>query len=341
MHWPGFDGEKPVRVGNAAALHSQHDVFGEMVLALTPMFLDARFREQVTPAGARPGDAARAAGRSRWPASPTPASGNSAPNGGPQTFSSLMCWAAADRMSRIARIHPPSVVDEFAAAPPEIRAELLANAVDAARGCLVADYGGQEVDAALLQAVTLRLLAARRSAPVAHRRRRARRSRPATAGSCATGPTTASACRPSRSSLCTFWLVEALALVWAAPTRRAHLERVRDVKSPLGLLSEDFEPASRRHVGQLPAGVLARRPHPRGVRCVAALARLRLTPSVPLRKRRPARASGRGGSDQPVTRAANGVDHPSVLAELVPQALDVDVDEVRSGVERRPPHLGQ
>ena len=38
-----------MRVGNAAALHKQHDVFGEMVLALTPLFLDARFREQVTP----------------------------------------------------------------------------------------------------------------------------------------------------------------------------------------------------------------------------------------------------------------------------------------------------
>jgi hypothetical protein len=33
----------PVRVGNAAATHQQHDVFGEMVLALAALFLDARF----------------------------------------------------------------------------------------------------------------------------------------------------------------------------------------------------------------------------------------------------------------------------------------------------------
>ena len=43
-NWRGFQGEQPVRVGNGAALHKQHDVFGEMVLALTPLFLDARFR---------------------------------------------------------------------------------------------------------------------------------------------------------------------------------------------------------------------------------------------------------------------------------------------------------
>jgi hypothetical protein len=46
--WPGFSGEGPVRVGNGAAKHQQHDVFGEMILALSPLFLDARFREQVT-----------------------------------------------------------------------------------------------------------------------------------------------------------------------------------------------------------------------------------------------------------------------------------------------------
>jgi hypothetical protein len=49
----------PVRVGNGAALHRQHDVFGEMVLALTPLFLDARFREHATPPGARPRGAPR------------------------------------------------------------------------------------------------------------------------------------------------------------------------------------------------------------------------------------------------------------------------------------------
>jgi hypothetical protein len=35
-------------VGNGAATHKQHDVFGELVLAMTPLFLDARFRQQVT-----------------------------------------------------------------------------------------------------------------------------------------------------------------------------------------------------------------------------------------------------------------------------------------------------
>src|SRR5204862_5869354 len=37
--WPGYEGWGPVRVGNSAAQHRQNDIFGEMVLALQPVFL--------------------------------------------------------------------------------------------------------------------------------------------------------------------------------------------------------------------------------------------------------------------------------------------------------------
>lgn len=38
----GFRGIPPVRVGNAAYTHHQHDVYGEMVLAIAPIFFDQR-----------------------------------------------------------------------------------------------------------------------------------------------------------------------------------------------------------------------------------------------------------------------------------------------------------
>ena len=248
--WPGYLGEKPVRVGNAAALHKQLDVFGEMVLALTPLFLDARFREQVTPpvldlvmrlarravAVAGQPDAGIWEFRADWR---------------PQTFSSLMCWAAADRMSRIARIHQPSVVDEFAAAAAQIRADLLANAVDASRGNLVADYGGKEVDAALLQAIALHLLPPddkRLSATV-----EAVRADLEYRGWLKRYRTNDGFGVPVVAfTLCTFWLVEALARLGRADEARAILQRVHDVQSPLGLLSEDVDPASGVMWGNFP-----------------------------------------------------------------------------------------
>jgi GH15 family glucan-1,4-alpha-glucosidase len=248
--WPGFAGEKPVRVGNAAALHRQLDVFGEMVLALTPLFLDARFREQVTPpvldlvtrlarravAVAGQPDAGIWEFRADWR---------------PQTFSSLMCWAAADRMSRIARIHQPALVDEFAVAAVKIRADLLANAVDASRGNLVADYGGKEVDAALLQAISLHLLPPddkRLSATVD-----AVRADLEYLGWLKRYRTNDGFGVPVVAfTLCTFWLVEALARLGRADEARAILQRVHDVRSPLGLLSEDVDPATGVMWGNFP-----------------------------------------------------------------------------------------
>jgi GH15 family glucan-1,4-alpha-glucosidase len=248
--WPGFGGEKPVRVGNAASMHKQLDVFGEMVLALTPLFLDARFREQVTPPVL---DLVTRLARRAVSVAGQPDAGiwEFREEWRPQTFSSLMCWAAADRMSRIARIHQPSLVEEFASAATKIRTDLLANAVDAARGCLVADYGGQEVDAALLQAIALRLLPAddRRMAATVD----AIRADLEYKGWLKRYRTDDGFGVPVVAfTLCTFWLIEALARLGREDEARVVLARVHDIKSPLGLLSEDVDPSSGVMWGNFP-----------------------------------------------------------------------------------------
>lgn len=118
--WPGFNGKGPVRVGNAAAAHVQNDIFGEMVLALIPIFLDERFSAERSKAtldlvGRLASRAVAVAGtadagiweyRTEWQ---------------PQTFSSLMCWAGADRMARVAARHSPALSATFEAAARRIR----------------------------------------------------------------------------------------------------------------------------------------------------------------------------------------------------------------------------
>jgi GH15 family glucan-1,4-alpha-glucosidase len=248
--WPGYQGNGPVRIGNAAALHRQNDVFGEMVLALTPFFLDARFREQVTKPVldlvtelAR--EAVRVAGqpdagiweyRSDWR---------------PQTFSSLMCWAAADRMVRIAKRHRPEAAPEFEVAASSIHAEMVRLAIDPERGCLVADYGGKEVDAALLQAVALRFLPT--DDPRLHATIDAIRSDLDCLGWLRRYRMDDGFGRPAVAfTLCTFWLVEALATVGRAEEARSLLEHVQSLPSPLGLLSEDVDPATGTMWGNFP-----------------------------------------------------------------------------------------
>ncbi len=248
--WAGYLGEQPVRVGNGAAVHKQYDVFGEMVLALTPLFTDLRFREQAVP---RVLDLVTRLARKAIEVAGEPDAGiwEFRSEWRPQTFSTLMCWAAADRMARIARTHRPALAEEFGAAATRLRQELLVEAVHAERGYLVADYGGTEVDSALLQAVTLGLLPP--DDPRLHATLNAVHADLEHHGWLKRYRTNDGFGVPEVAfMLCTFWEIEALARMGRQQEARVLMERVRRVPSPLGLLAEDFDPVTQRMWGNFP-----------------------------------------------------------------------------------------
>jgi GH15 family glucan-1,4-alpha-glucosidase len=249
-NWAGFNGDGPVRVGNEAALHVQHDIFGELLMVLSPIFLDERFSEERTPATldlllrlARKAIAvAGTPDRGIWEYRTDPV---------PQTFSSLMCWTAADRAAAIAERFAPGQALEFRTAANRIRDEIAQRAWSESRRAYVGAYGSQNLDAALLQMVLLRLF------PRDDERLRN------TVDSIWRGlsqngwlmryseddgfgrPTVAFV-------LCTFWLVEALALLGRADEARALMDASTSVISPLGLLSEDYDTAARQMQGNFP-----------------------------------------------------------------------------------------
>ncbi|HEX6884450.1 MAG TPA: glycoside hydrolase family 15 protein, partial [Planctomycetota bacterium] len=248
--WAGYEGHGPVRVGNQAAEHVQNDVFGELALALAPVFLDQRFRAEQTPAVldllvnlARRGIAAVGqpdAGiweyRTAWT---------------PQTFSGLMGWAAADRMRAVAQRHAPTLEQEFAAAAQRIHAELCARAFHPELGAFAGSYGSTDLDASLLQMAALRFLP--RDDPRLG----------ATVDAIARGLDQGGWIQRYKLDdgfgkpqvafvLCSLWYVEALALLGRGREAEGVLERVLGALSPLGLLSEDVDPHSLRQWGNFP-----------------------------------------------------------------------------------------
>lgn len=248
--WPGYQRMGPVRIGNQAAEHRQNDVFGEMVLALVPLFFDARFREQVTkPVVELVSSLARKAiqvasepdagiweFRSQWRR---------------QTFSTLMCWAAADRMSRIAESLQLTSADEFATAAARIRNELLEGAVDHSRNTLVADFGGKEVDASLLQAMRLRLVAP--SDPIAMGTLEAVRTDLAMNGYIRRYRIDDGFGVPQVAfTLCSLWMVEALSTLNRRVEALELMQRILRIRSPLGLLSEDVDTVNGEMWGNYP-----------------------------------------------------------------------------------------
>ena len=248
--WAGFNGDGPVRVGNAAATHAQHDVFGELVLALAPIFLDERFSQECTPATL---DLVERLARKAIGVAGTPDAGiwefRNAWQA--QTFSSLMCWAAAERVARIAGRHDPGDVAEFEAAAERIHAEILARAWNRDLGSFAEAYDGKDLDASLLQMAPLRFLPARDPKLVgtvdtvrrglAHDGWLLRYRNDDGLGK----PTTAFV-------MCTFWLVEALAATGRMEDAREIMGRLHDVLSPLGLIAEDYDVGKRRLWGNFP-----------------------------------------------------------------------------------------
>ncbi|MFH1077101.1 MAG: glycoside hydrolase family 15 protein [Pseudomonadota bacterium] len=249
-NWPGFNGQGPVRVGNAAATQIQHDVFGEMVLALCPVFLDDRFsnersRETLDLLERLTQKAIAVAG------TPDTSIWEFRSGARPQTFSSLMCWAAAHRMANIAAKYRPKQEADFRGAADHIRREIIANAWNERLGTFVSTYGGNDLDASLLQIASLRML--KPDDP-----RICRTIDAIWSGLTKQGwllryrvddgfgsPTVA-------FIMCTFWMVEALATVGRIAEAQMLFKRTISTLSPIGLLSEDYEIEGLRMCGNFP-----------------------------------------------------------------------------------------
>lgn len=251
--WRGYEGSVPVRSGNEAAEQVQNDIYGELVLALVPLFLDERFRHDQTKATldllvrlARKAIAVAVEGR--------PDAGiweYRHPTTGAHTFSVLMSWAAADRMALVAARHVPQLVPEFRAAADALRAQLLEKAWNADLDSLVCAYGASELDASVLHAITLRLLD--KDDPRAMTTLEAHRKALEDGGWMYRYRADDGFGHPTVTFvICTFWLVEALARVGRVEEARAALERVTAELPPLGLMSEDYDPTARRFWGNFP-----------------------------------------------------------------------------------------
>jgi GH15 family glucan-1,4-alpha-glucosidase len=248
--WAGYQGHGPVRTGNGAAAHLQHDVYGETVLSLVPVFLDERFREERSEAAldlvlrlarkavqvAGTADAGIWEYRSEWT---------------PQTFSTLMSWAAADRVGTVLERRAAGAGAGFAADAARLREEILERCWRPDLGAFAASYRTSDLDASLLQMVPLRFLP--RGDP------RLASTVDVIARSLGRGgwvdryrhddgfgtPQVAFV-------LCTFWLVQALAGLGRPEEARRRLEATFEALSPLGLLSEDYDPVARRLWGNFP-----------------------------------------------------------------------------------------
>ncbi|MEU3166339.1 glycoside hydrolase family 15 protein [Streptosporangium sp. NPDC006930] len=249
-HLSGYEGAKPVRVGNAAYRHRQNDVWGAV---LDSFYIHTRSRdrldERIWPILKRQVESAirhwREPDRGIWEV-----------RGEPQHFTSskVMCWVATDRGARLARLRDePELAERWQAVADEVHADVCAHGVSE-RGVFRQHYDTDALDASLLLIPLVRFL------PPDDPRVRATVLAIAdelTADELVLRYETKStddgmSGEEGTFAICSFWLVSALTEIGELTRARRLCERVLSFASALGLYAEEIDPVTGRHLGNFP-----------------------------------------------------------------------------------------
>jgi GH15 family glucan-1,4-alpha-glucosidase len=247
----GYRQHRPVRAGNAAYTHDQFDVYGNVVLAATQAFFDSRLLRQPD---MHDFERLEWAGERAFALHDQPDAGmwELRTRAGQHTSSSLMCWAACDRLAKIAvRLDLEPRRERWAQRAQTIRTRILAEAWSEKHQSFVDRFGGDQLDAGVLLMGEVGFLEARDPRWVAtveavgrHLRRGDhvfRYNAPDDFGT----PRTA-------FMICTFWYIDALIRIGRLEEARGMFERLLAARNPLGLLSEDIDVQTGELWGNFP-----------------------------------------------------------------------------------------
>lgn len=146
----GYRGMGPVRVGNQAYQQIQHDVYGSAILAVAHVFFDQRLTQR--------GDVPlfnrlEPLGEKAILVHDQPDAGLWELRGSQRvhTFSSIMCWAACDRLAKIAtRLDLPERARYWDAAAKRIHATICSRAWNQEKKAFTAAFEVDSLDASLL-----------------------------------------------------------------------------------------------------------------------------------------------------------------------------------------------
>ncbi len=250
-HLAGYRGMGPVRIGNDAWRQRQHDVYGSVVLAATQLFFDRRL---AAPAGVAAFKRLERAGDVAFRCYDQPDAGLWEFRGlsAIHTYSSVMCWAACDRLARIAaHLGLDERHDFWRQRADLMRTKILERCVHPERGHFVAAFDGEHLDASLLLLAELGFVGAddpRYRATVDAIGATLRRGNylfryvvPDDFGAPETSFT-----------ICSFWYIDALAATGKIGEARTLFEALLARRNHLGLLSEDLAIDSGEMWGNYP-----------------------------------------------------------------------------------------
>ncbi len=250
-HLEGYRGMGPVRVGNQATEHFQYDVYGNIILGAAQAFHDQRLLRR---AGRTEFMQLEAVGEQAFRVHDKPDAGmwELRTRARVHTSSSLMCWAACDRLAKVAHtLGLPTRVVHWQTQALIIRERILRDAWNEKRQAFAESFGGHDLDASVLLMAEVNFIEPRdpRFIATVHALEETlcdgpymrRYEAPDDFG------------RPETAfNICAFWRIDALARIGRREEAREIFERMLECRNPLGLLSEDTHAGTGELWGNFP-----------------------------------------------------------------------------------------
>jgi GH15 family glucan-1,4-alpha-glucosidase len=248
---PGYQGAKPVRIGNNAVNQLQLDVYGEVANALyvarvggvdgdeTTWRIQVAMTDHLATVWDKPDEGI-------WEV-----------RGGRQhfTFSKVMAWVAFDRAIKSAeQFNLEAPLDVWRPLRDQIHADVCAKAWSSEHNSFMQSYGSDALDANLLLLPMVGFLPADDSRVVA--------TVAAVEKDLLSGgfvkrydtTETVDGLPPGEGTFlaCSFWLVDAYAMQGRYKEAHEMFERLLSLANDVGLLAEEYDPAAKRLVGNFP-----------------------------------------------------------------------------------------
>ena len=250
-HLSGYRGMGPVRVGNQAQEHFQHDVYGNVVLGAAQAFHDSRLLHRGGLAEFRQ---LEAVGEQALLTYDKPDAGmwELRTRARVHTSSALMCWAACDRLGKIAvtleQTDRATYWQDHAAVMQE---RILRESWSEERQAFAESFGGRDLDASVLLMIEVGFIEPKDPRFVA--------TVDALEKYLCDGPYMRRYEAPddfgkpeTAFNICTFWRIDALARIGRKEQARDIFNTMLAARNHVGLLSEDTHPVTGEMWGNFP-----------------------------------------------------------------------------------------
>jgi GH15 family glucan-1,4-alpha-glucosidase len=250
-HLSGYKGSGPVRIGNAAYLQRQHDIYGILMDMIHTQLV--RFPNDIEH------------GEELWSLTkgivwivekhwkePDKGIWEFRTEDRHFTFSKVLCWVAIDRAIRIARIFQKQrKIDKWLPLEREIRKDIHEKAWNAEVGAFTQSYGSKYLDASVLLMEPYGFIEARD--PKYVRTVKAIGRELSQDGLLFRYKNEDDFGLPTSSfTICTFWFINSLFRIGEEERSRKWFERVLGYSNHLGLFSEDIDFKTKRLLGNFP-----------------------------------------------------------------------------------------